>query len=117
MKHVVTRLVSRILVLTMFAMPFSAAQAGMIGTDQVVLSAAQMDRDTLVQALDRPEVVRQLQTMGLDAGAARDRVAAMTDQEVRTLTGRIDAMPAGARSEAGWIVVIALAIWAWYVWR
>lgn len=117
MKHAVTRFVSRILILTMLAMPFSAAQAGMIGTDQVVLTTAQMDRDALVQALDRPEVVRQLQTMGLDAGAARDRVAAMTDEEVRTLAGRIDAMPAGAKSDAGWIVLIALAIWAWYVWR
>lgn len=117
MKSAFSRIISRILILSMLALPFQAAQAGMIGTDQVVLSTAAMDRDAVIQTLDRPEVARQLQAMGLDAGAAKDRVAAMTDEEVRTLAGQINSAPAGARVTGwGWAVIIALGIWAWYAW-
>jgi len=59
-------------------------------------------------------VTNQLQSFGLDASTAKDRVAAMTDEEVRYLAGRIDSMPAGA-SSSGWIVLIIIVAVIWWV--
>jgi len=65
--------------------------------------------------LGRTDVANQLQSFGLDSSTAKDRVAAMTDEEVRYLAGRIDSMPAGASSSSGWIVVIIIVAVIWWV--
>ncbi len=110
------KLVSRVLVVTTLLLSFQA-QAGMISADRAATAAAQLDRDTVVRTLDRPEVASQLQAMGLSSQAAHERLAAMSDEEVRTLAGRINSLPAGADSGWAWLIVIAVGIWAFYSWR
>jgi hypothetical protein len=98
--------------------PYQFATAGMIGTDKVVTSSAQADRTTVLNFLTRGDVQKQLQAMGVNASTAKDRVAAMSDEEVRSLAGRINTMPAGAMSDAAailLIVIVAAAVW-WF-WR
>jgi len=94
--------------------PYQVAQAGMIGTDQVV-QTAQADRGTVLNFLSRSDVAGQLQAFGLDAATARDRVAAMTDDEAGYLAGRIHAVPAGADAAGILILIIVIAViwWAW----
>ena len=46
--------------------------------------------------LERDEVRGQLQAMGVSAELAAERVARMTDAEVRMLNERLDELPAGA---------------------
>jgi hypothetical protein len=95
--------------------PMQYANAGMIGTDQVASVASQADRDTVLQFLGRADVTSQLQSLGVDPSAAKDRVASMTDQEVQSLAGRIHSTPAGADSGTILlIVVIAFAVW--WIW-
>jgi hypothetical protein len=94
--------------------PYQFAQAGMIGTDQVATTSSQAERNAVLSFLGRSDVASQLQSFGLDSATAKDRVAAMTDQEVRTLAGQIDAMPAGAKS-SGWIVLIIIVAIVWWV--
>lgn len=112
MKPVLIRLISRVLLVSMLAAPFQAVQAGMIGTDQV---AVQSEREAVLSAMSRPEVVSQLQSLGVDVSVAKDRVAAMTDAEVRHLAGQVDAAPAGAKLTT-WsaIFLIAIAVWVYY---
>lgn len=109
----------RLLVALMIWTPYQIATAGMIGTDKVVMSTTQADRTTVLNYLTRGDVQNQLQTMGIDAASAKDRVAAMTDEEVSSLAGRINSMPAGAAMSSGaailLIIVIAAAVW-WF-WR
>ncbi len=108
------KLLCRMLVLLMIWTPYQVAQAGMIGTDQVVQTAS-ADRGAVLSFVSRADVAGQLQALGLDTSNAKDRVAAMTDEEVRTIAGKIHAMPAGA--DAGGIilliVIIAVIWWAW----
>lgn len=111
------KLVSRVLVVTTLLFSFQAANAGMISADRAATAAAQLDRDTVVRTLDRPEVASQLQAMGLSSAAAHERLAAMSDEEVRSLAGKINSLPAGADSGWAWLVVIAIGIWAFYSWR
>ena len=115
MKSTISRIISRILIASMLVLPFQSAQAGMIGVDQVNAVTAQTDRAGIARVIDRPEIASQLQSMGLDANAAKDRVAAMTDDEVRTLAGKIDSMPAGARvAPWNWVVIIGIAALIYY---
>jgi hypothetical protein len=90
--------------------PFQMAQASMIGTGQIVANQAQSDRNTVLNFLERQEVAGQLQTLGTDAASAKDRVNAMTDEEVGALAQRIDSMPAGGLHGAGSLLVIAIVI-------
>lgn len=74
----------------------SAANAEIVTTDQVASQAqVQQERDQLKGFLDRPEVVKQLQGMGIAQEDAVARVDAMTDEEVQTIASRLSALPAG----------------------
>ncbi len=110
-----SKLISRLLIVTMMVLPFSA-QAGMVGTDQVVASAQdQANRDKVRDFVSRADVMKQFEALGLTASTAQDRVNAMTEEEVNRVAGKIDALPAGANS--GWIIaVIVIAIIVWFVW-
>jgi hypothetical protein len=78
------------------------AYAGMIPTEQ-----AQSDRAKVKDMLARPEVAKEMQKMGIAPEKAAARVDAMSDDEVRQLAGRLDALPAGgALSTEEWLLVI-----------
>ena len=113
------RTVSRLLIALMIWTPYQVATAAMIGTDQVATSSAQADRTTVLNFLNRSDVAGKLQTLGVDPATAKDRVAAMTDEEVQSLAGRINALPAGGDiSTAGVLLILILAAAAvWWFWQ
>ncbi len=119
MKTATTKMLCRVLIVSMFAMPFQAARAGMIGTPQALGAAtAQSDRAAVLGAMSRSDVAGQLQAQGVDLRAATERVASMTDQEVHALAGQLDSLPAGASgSSTGWAVAIVVAILIWYYYK
>jgi hypothetical protein len=104
------------LVVLMIWTPYQVAQAGMIGTDQVVASSSQADRTAVLNFVSRADVTSQLQALGLDPATAADRVAALTDEEVRYLAGRIHSMPAGA-SSGGVLLIILIVVVIWWAWK
>ena len=111
------KLVSQVLIVCMVWTPFSI-QAGMIGTDQVVASAQdQSNRDKVLNFMTRGDVVKQLETFGISASSAKERVNAMTNEEIGKVAGKIDSLPAGA-DNGGWvaaIIIIGFIIWlVWY---
>src|SRR5262249_50467094 len=111
------QLIAQILMVTMVWMPFTA-QAAMVGTDQVVASAQdQLNRDKVLNFMSRGDVVKQFESLGLSASAAKDRVSAMTQDEVNRIAGKIDSLPAGASDSAAWIAaIIIIGVIIWLVW-
>ena len=111
------RLIAQILIVTLVWMPFSV-QASMVGTDQVVASAQdQLNRDKVINFMSRGDVVKQFETFGLSASTAKERVNAMTQDEVNSIAGKIDSLPAGANNTGAWVaVVIIVGIIIWLVW-
>jgi len=72
------------------------AYAGMIGTGTVIAhQQAVMDRGQLLTTLNREDVREQLMAMGVDPKAARERVASLSDEELRSVAGHIQDLPAG----------------------
>jgi hypothetical protein len=116
MKSAWARTICRLLVVLMIWTPYQAAQAGMIGSDQAATASPQADRNTVLSFVSRGDVAGQLQSLGLDAATAKDRVAAMTDSEVAYLAGRIESLPAGADT-AGVILLILIIAAIWWVWK
>jgi len=73
-----------------------AAGAAMVTTDQVLAPQAAPGERARVQAfVQRADAAGQLALHGVDGTDARARVAALSDDEVHALAGRIDALPAG----------------------
>jgi hypothetical protein len=110
------KMTCRALVVSVLALSFQTVNAGMIGADQAAAAgAAQTDRALVMSVLDRAETSAQLQAQGIDPALARERVAAMTDQEVQRLAQDIQTAPAGADiSTAGWLAIILIAAGVWY---
>jgi len=111
MNSPMTRTLCRFLIMLMVWMPFHMAQAGIISTDQAVY-AAHSDRSAVLNILNRSDVAGKLQSFGVDPANARDRVAAMTDEEVRTLAGNLQAVPAGGD---GIVVLVLVGVILWLV--
>jgi hypothetical protein len=103
-----------LLVVLMIWTPYQFAQAGMIGTDQVVFAASQADRATVLNFFSRSDVASRLQSFGIEPATAKERVAALTDQEVQSLARQIDSAPAGALS--GVVAILLIAVLALIVW-
>ena len=87
------RLVSILLIVSLAGMGLPLpAQAGMLPTDSVVASPA---KDRVITFLNRTDVRAQLESMGVNPGDAKARVASLTDDEASQLAAKIDNLPAG----------------------
>lgn len=89
----------------------SPAYASMVGTTTVLQQAQhQFDREELLGMFDREAVVTQLAELGVDPLAAKARVAALTDEEIRQLNQHLADMPAG-----GDILGVALLVFIIFI--
>jgi Family of unknown function (DUF6627) len=88
-----------------------AAQAGMVGTEAVVnATQAQQDRARLHDVFNREDVKAQLIARGVDPAQVQARVDSLTDQEVQSLAGKLDQVPAGGDSVLGVLVFIFIVL-------
>lgn len=95
--------------MTLLSLPMTA-NAAMVGTTAVIAEQqVTIDRAQLTAALDRADVQQQLVAMGVDVQQAKDRVAALTDEEVTALNGKIGEIPAGG-DVLGVLLVIFLVL-------
>ena len=73
-----------------------AARGGVIGTQEYLTA---VDREAAIERIDavlaRDEVRSALESYGVDPADANERVAALTDQELRTLADDLEDLPAG----------------------
>lgn len=76
-----------------------AAQATLIGTETAAATVAAEDvadrRARVLAFLDREDVAREFERLGVSPTEARDRVAAMNDSDLLSLADRVDQAPAG----------------------
>lgn len=98
------RLIASLLVICI-AMPLPT-QAAMVATDKALGSA---ERAHVNQMLARADVQARLSQYGVSAGDVQARIAAMSDDEVAQLAGKIDALPAGG-DILGVIVLVFLVL-------
>lgn len=102
------RCVARVLIVCTLGlgMPLPAS-AGIVTTDQIYAST---ERDRVKNFLDRADVQAQMQALGVDPQAVRARVDALTEDEIATLAGRLDQLPAGGDSILGILFAIFIIL-------
>jgi len=89
----------------------SAVMAGIVNTDELAAPNQAAAEKARVQAfMDRADVKDRLQALGVEGPSAKDRVAAMTDQEVHAMAQKIDSMPAGGYLGDRDLVLILLIV-------
>ena len=72
------------------------AQAEIVTTDQLTAQHnPEAQRAKIQSFLDRSSIRDKIQAMGVDGLAAKDRVAALNDQELHALAEKIDSLPTG----------------------
>lgn len=87
------------------------AGATMVSTDQAIgQRVAEQDRARVRAFLDRADARQQLQAMGVDDLAAKDRVAGLTDPEVHALAQKLETLPAGGDLSNRQVIAIVLIV-------
>ena|SRR5437870_2875674 len=108
MNRALTQMLCRFLAIAMMLLPYQTGQASMIGTALAAAPASvQAERNAISNFLSRAQTASELQSLGLDPQVAQDRVAAMTDAEVSSLAGKMNALPAGGE---GLLLVLLLVL-------
>src|SRR6267143_154296 len=79
----------RLLVVSVSFLSIHSARAEMIATEQPVIY------------LSRAEIATQLYSLGVERAFAEQRVAAMSDEEIDTLIGKLGSLPAGGQMSGG----------------
>lgn len=73
-----------------------SAHATLIPTDQFAAASDQAaTREKVKQLFSRPELVRQLESMGVSPEQARLRVDSLTSEELARVANQADRLPAG----------------------
>jgi hypothetical protein len=89
----------------------SASYAGIIGTQTLIETGRTADPRAQVEGfIARDSVQAQLIELGVDPANVRERVATLTDEELRELNQNIDTLPAGGILEVIGIVFVILII-------
>jgi len=86
------------------------ARAEMVGTATLLAPAADAQRDRVETFMARDDVRNQLEALGVDPADAARRVSGLTDAELRALSERIDALPAGAGAVEVVLIVILILL-------
>jgi cytochrome c1 len=106
------RQVALALAVVMFVLtgPLDAAHAALVTTPQAVeAGAAEGERNRVAAFLARADVREQMVALGVDPVEAVNRVAGLSDAEVRQIAGHLDRLPAG-QSAVGAVIGAALFI-------
>ena len=92
------------------AIPLRTVAAGIVSTDELIETQIAADsRDKVSSFLARDDVRRQMETMGVDPSQIENRLATLSDSEVRYLAQQIDEMPAG-QGALGLIIIIGIVV-------
>lgn len=109
------RILARFLMLVMLGTSIAApANAALVSTEQAAGAAVSADasaeRARIQDWLAREDVARQMQSYGVSTQEAQQRVAALTDEEVRNLAGKLDELPAGSSDVIGVLFVVFIIL-------
>lgn len=109
------RLLSMLLVVCFAnATMIHTAQATLVTTEQVAgMAAASGETDAherLAALLSRADVQSELERLGLSADLAKERIAALTDEEAAALAQQIDTAPAGAADVLGVVLFVFILL-------
>ncbi len=106
-----TKPVARCLILSFLGLSLYVplAQASLVGTETVLHAARiKQDRERILTLFNRSEVQDYLRAQGVNASEAKARIDSLTDEEVQTIAGKMDQLPAGG--DFGDVLFVGLVV-------
>ncbi len=86
------------------------AYAAIVGTDVVIAQQqSSIDRAQLLAMFERSDLRDALVAQGVNPDNARERIAALSDEEVKSMIGQVDQLPAGGDA-VGVVVFLFLVL-------
>lgn len=110
------RLLSMLLVICFTnATMFQVAQAALVSTEQVAGIASASDssispHERLSALMARSDVQSELERLGLTPDLAKERIAALTDEEASMLAQQIESAPAGGSDVLGVVLFVFIVL-------
>ncbi len=107
------RFIGRILIVSVLSLSITVpgAQAAMVSTEQAIANQVfQQNRERILTLIERNEVRTQLHAWGVSPDTAKARVDALTDEEIASISGKLDSLPAGGEDIIGAMVFIFLVL-------
>jgi hypothetical protein len=106
------RFICTLLTMAMMGLGVNQAAVAALVTTQDLVTAQELNvkRDQIRDWLTREEVRDQLIARGVDPRQAQDRVASMNDNEVVSMAGKIDELPAGGDALGVLILVFLILV-------
>ena len=113
-------LISSILIACISLLPFTS-QAGIIGTETTITLQQNISNIEKVKSfLSREDVIAKYESMGLSSKISKERVDALTQEEVDLVAAQVDSLPAGGWyiTEVGGVIIgITLIVIVWLMTR
>jgi len=91
----------RLMIASVAFLSIHTARAEIIATEQALTVTSQAGRQMLLAYLGRADVASQLRALGVERTFAERRVAAMSDEEIGTLIGKLGSLPAAGQMAGG----------------
>lgn len=104
------RFVCRVLIVAILGLLAAPSQAALMPAEETAVTGAASERAHVTEFLQRADVQKQLVAQGVEPQQAIERVAALSDDEVRQLSGKIDSMTAGGTDVIGIILLIFIVL-------
>jgi hypothetical protein len=92
--------IARVLLVSLLALSLPA-RASMMPTQDTLPMHQRSERTHVMQFLARQDVAKQIAAQGVSVALVQQRVAAMSDDEVAQLSGKIDQLPAAGSDVLG----------------
>jgi hypothetical protein len=101
-----------VLMAGVFAFLVQPARAEIVATGEIASQEqVQADRERIQAFMSRQSVEQSLKALGVDPEMAKKRADALTNEEVRTIAGKLDLLPAGgALSQTDLLLIILLVL-------
>ena len=88
-----------------------AVNAAIVSTsDLVATEQSKIGKEYLLSTLEREDVRTALTSQGVNLEMAKQRVASMTDEEIRALNQKMDEMPAGSGVVSALVLVFLVLL-------
>lgn len=111
-KRVVKRAIAGVMVLQLLGLGLAPAAHAAVVSTQTALAMEQREGrlERLQSQVSRQDVQREMLALGVDPAEVQGRLAALTDEELQTLEGRLATLPAGGDSVLAVIGIVFLVL-------
>ena len=100
---------ARLLVVSLLALSLPA-KASMMSAQETMSVHQTSERTQVMQFLAREDVAKHIAAQGVDIALVQQRVAAMSDDEITQLSGKIDKLPAAGSDVLGAVLFVFIVL-------